>query len=187
MAMASARRKDPNIPSSDFDFMTSGSAQHQPRRTGRKPEHLVCGRMIVMEGINAISPLRRPASVLEERLEGRSCYSAASRCNHPPIQEDGKNCVVWHAVVRVKKKGFRLHGRPSVLTERCDARERTHCAGGYDFYESTTFCVRHEICSNRYTITYHNPINGSKEPFLMTNSIHLKPFDRIRSNHPFWA
>jgi len=21
----------------------------------------------------------------------------------------------------------------------------------------------------------------------MTNSIHLKPFDRIRSNHPFWA
>src|SRR5260370_20436509 len=87
MAMARARRKDRNIPSSDFDFMTSGSAQHQPRRTGRKPEHLVCGRMIVMEGINAISPLRRPASVLEERLEGRSCYSAASRCNHPPIQE----------------------------------------------------------------------------------------------------
>src|ERR1700736_2207636 len=33
----------------------------------------------------------------------------------------------------------------------------------------------------------HNPIYGSKEPFLMTNSIYLKPFDRVRSNHPFWA
>ncbi len=83
-----------------------------------------------------------------------------SHSNHPPIQEVGKNWIVWHQVVRVKEKGFRLHGRCSVLTERCDARERTHCAGGDDFYESTTFCVRHEICSNRYisTITYHNPI-----------------------------
>jgi hypothetical protein len=141
--MACARRKDRNIPSSDFDFTTSGSAQHQPRRTGRKPEYLVCSGMIVMEGINAISPLRRPASALEERLEGRSCYSAASGRNHPPIQEDGKNWIVWHPVVRVKEKGFRLHGRFSILTERCYARERTHCASGYDFYKSATFCIRH--------------------------------------------
>jgi hypothetical protein len=142
-----------------------------------------------MEGINAISPLRRPASALEERLEGRSCYSAASSCNHPQIQEDGKDWIVWHPVVRVKEKGIRLHGRSSVLTERCYARERTHCASAHDFYESTTFCVRHEMCSNRYisTITYHNLIYGSKESFLMTNSLYLKPFDRVRSNHPFWA
>src|SRR6202795_1739272 len=117
--MACARRQDRNIPSSDFDFTTSGSAQHQPRRTGRKPEHLVCGRMIVMEGINAISPLRRPASALEERLEHRSCFSATFRCNHAPIQQDGKNRVVWYPVVCVKEKGFRYHGRASVSTERC--------------------------------------------------------------------
>src|SRR5580692_3165955 len=107
--MACARRKDRNIPSSDFDFTTSRSAQHQPRRTGRKSEHLVCGRMVVMEGVNAISPLRRPASALEERVEGRSCLSATSRCNHASIEEDGKNRIVWHPVVRVKEKGFRLH------------------------------------------------------------------------------
>src|ERR1700674_526300 len=147
--MACARGKDRNVPGSDFDFTTSGAAQHQPRRTGRKPEHLMCGRMIVMEGIDAISPLRWPASALEERLEGRSCFSATSRCNHAPIQEDGKNRIVWYPVVRVKEKGFRPHGRSSVLTERRSARERTHCASGYDFYESATFCVRHEICSNR--------------------------------------
>jgi hypothetical protein len=121
--MACARRKDRNIPRLDFDFTTSGSAQHQPRRTGRKPEHLVCGGMIVVEGINAISPLRRPASALEERLEGRSCLSATFRCKHAPIQQDGKNRIVRHPVVRVKEKGFRYYGRSSVLTERCYARE----------------------------------------------------------------
>src|SRR5271165_5477971 len=117
--MACARRKDRHIPSPDIDFTTSGSAQHQPRRTSGEPEHLVCGRMIVMERINAISPLRRPASALEERLEGRSCFSATFRCHHAPIQEDGKNRIVWHPVVLVKVKGFRYHGRSSALTERC--------------------------------------------------------------------
>src|SRR5580704_5984720 len=117
--MACARRKDRDIPSSDIDFTTCGSPQDQPRRTGRKPEHFVCGRMIVMKGINAISPLRGPAGAFEERLEGRSCLFAAARCNHASIQEDGKNRIVWHPVVRVKEKGLRLHGRSSVLTERC--------------------------------------------------------------------
>ena len=92
--MACARRKDRNIPSSDFDFTTSGSAQHQSRGTARKSEYLVSGRMIVMEGINTISPLRRPASALEERLEGRSCLSATLRSNHAPIQQDGKNRII---------------------------------------------------------------------------------------------
>ena len=109
--MARARRKDRNIPSSDIDFPTSRSAQHQPRRTGREPEHLVCGGMIVVEGINAISPLRRPAGALEERLEGRSRLSATFRGKHAPIQQDGKNRIVRNPVVRVKEKGFRYHGR----------------------------------------------------------------------------
>jgi len=121
--MACACRKDCHIPSSDLDFTTFRSAQHQPRQTGREPEHLVCGRMIVMEGINTISPLRRPASALEERLEGRSCLSATFRCKHAPIQQDGKNRIVRHPVVRVQEKGFRYYGRSSVLTERCYARE----------------------------------------------------------------
>src|SRR5580693_560392 len=138
--MACARRKDRHIPTSDFDFTTLGSAQHQPRRTGRKPEHLVGGRMIVVEGINAISPLRRPASALKERLEGRSSLFATFRSKHAPIQQDWQNRIVWYPVVRVKEKGFRPHGRSSVLTERRSARERTDCASGYDFYESATFC-----------------------------------------------
>jgi hypothetical protein len=97
--------------------------------------------MIVVVEINAISPLRRPASALEERLEGRSRFFAISRCNHATIQEDGKNWIVWNPVVRVKEKGFRFHERFPVLTERCYARERAHCASGYDLYEGTTFCV----------------------------------------------
>src|SRR5271167_2631523 len=121
--MACARRKDRHIPSSNFNFTTSGSAQRQPCRTGCKPKHLVCGRMIMMEGINAISPLRRPASALEERLEGRSCFLAVLRCNHAPIQQDGKNRIVWHPVVRLKEKGLRYHGRSSVLAERSQVRE----------------------------------------------------------------
>jgi hypothetical protein len=68
--MACAGRENHNIPSSDFDFTTSESPQHQLRRTGREPEYLVRGRMIVMKGINTIAPLRRPASALEECLEG---------------------------------------------------------------------------------------------------------------------
>src|ERR1700722_486782 len=121
--MPCARRKDRDTPVPDFDFTTSGSAQHHPRRTGCKPEHLVCGGMIVVEGIDAISPLRRPAGALEERLEGRSRLSATFRCQNAPIQQDGKNRIVWHPVVRMKEKGFRYHGRSSVLTERCDVRK----------------------------------------------------------------
>jgi len=52
-------------------------------------------------------------------------------------------------------------------------------------YKSPGECYPHSLLQN--CITYHNPIYGSKEPFLMTNSIYLKPFDRVRSNHPFWA
>src|ERR1700677_2767707 len=107
--MPCAGRKDRNIPSLDFDFTTSGSAQHQPRRTPGKPEHLVCGGMIVMEGINAISPLRGPASAFEKRLEGRSGLSATFRRKHAPIQQDGKNLIVRHPVLRIQKKGFRYY------------------------------------------------------------------------------
>src|ERR1700730_14853247 len=121
--MACARRQDRNIPSLDFDFTTSGPAQHQRGRTASKPEHLMGGRMIVMEGINAISPLRRPAGALEERLERRGGFFATVRCNHSPVQQDRKNRVVWNPVVRGQEKGFRCHGRSSIFTERSYARE----------------------------------------------------------------
>ena len=88
--MAGARRKDRNIPGSDIDFTTSGSAQHESRRTGGKPEHLMRGRMIVMIGINAISPLRRPSVALEKRLKGRSGFFAIVERNYVAIQEDGR-------------------------------------------------------------------------------------------------
>jgi hypothetical protein len=88
--MACARRKDRHIPTSDFDFTTLGSAQHQPRRTGRKPEHLVGGGMIVVEGVNAISPLRRPASALKERLEGRSSLFATFGVSTPRYSKTGR-------------------------------------------------------------------------------------------------
>jgi hypothetical protein len=38
---------------------------------------------------------------------------------------------------------------------------------------------------NGKSITYHHPIYRSKELFLMTNASYLKPFGRVRSNHPF--
>ncbi len=53
--------------------------------------------------------------------------------------------VVRHPVIGAEEKGLRFNGRSSVLTEGRYAREGTHCAGGDDFYESTTFCVRHKI------------------------------------------
>src|SRR5450631_4043097 len=58
--------------------------------------------------------------------------------------------VRWFGSLRSLHKGFRFHRRSSVLTDRCDVREGTHCASGYDFYESPTCCVAHQICSNRF-------------------------------------
>src|ERR1051325_378089 len=102
--MPCARRKDRNIPGLHFDFTLSWSAQHQSRSTSCKPEHLVGGGMIVVEGINAISPLRWPACALEERLKGRSRLFATFWSKHASIQQDGKNRIVRHPVIGAEEK-----------------------------------------------------------------------------------
>ena len=47
------------------------STQHQPRGTAGEPEHLMRGRVIVMEVVYSVSPLRRPAIACKQLLEAR--------------------------------------------------------------------------------------------------------------------
>ncbi len=63
--MTGARRQHHDISSFHDHFVAIGAAKHQPCPTACEAENLVGGRMVMMEVIDAVSPLWRPAVLLK--------------------------------------------------------------------------------------------------------------------------
>ncbi len=134
--------------------MTARSTEHQSRRAAGKPQHFMRSRMVVMIGIHAVSPLRRPAMTLENRLEGR-CGFFTSQRGHAPVEKDGEERIVRYPTVRGEHEHFRLHGRLPFLSKCGRTGKRAHRAG-YDFDKSASIDIRHGGCGSGVKFDHYN-------------------------------
>ena len=73
--MAGTSRQERDVAGTNLDLMTVFAAQDQRCVSGCEAEHFMGSRVIVMEAVNSISPLRRPLVPLEQSFEGADAGS----------------------------------------------------------------------------------------------------------------
>ncbi len=106
--MSCAGRQDRHVSRTHCHFVPVLAAQHQARLSSRKPQHLMCRGMVVMEVEDAVSPLRRPAVPLEHGFEMRCRIRISLRVGHSAVQQHRQVLVVRHPAVSRKLQHFRI-------------------------------------------------------------------------------
>jgi len=107
MTCASGQHR--NIASLHNQFVSLLSTQHQPRGTAGEPEHFMCSRVIVMEIVYSVSPLRRPAIACKQLLEPRRRIRIL-RVLDAAIKQHGRMFVVRHPAVAREAQYLRISG-----------------------------------------------------------------------------
>ena len=74
--MAGAGRQQGDVPRRDRDLVAARAAEHETRLSRGEAQHLVRVGVIVVKGIDAVAPLRRPAVAPEQILECRRRIAA---------------------------------------------------------------------------------------------------------------
>ena len=107
--MTGASGQHRNIASLHDHLVSVLSTQHQPRGTAGEPEHFMCSRVIVMEVVHSVSPLRRPAIARKQLLEARRRIRTP-RVLDTAIKQHGKMFVVRHPAVAREAQHLRISG-----------------------------------------------------------------------------
>ena len=72
-AMSDAGRQNDRVARYDARLAPVRPAQHEVRPAGGEPQRFVRRRIVVMEGIDTVAPLRRPSVLLEDGFEQILC------------------------------------------------------------------------------------------------------------------
>jgi hypothetical protein len=67
-AVSGAGGEDEDIAGVNCDSLAAFAAEDKIRVTGCEAEYLVCGRVVVVEGVDAVAPLRWPSVSREDAL-----------------------------------------------------------------------------------------------------------------------
>ncbi len=97
-AVARARRQNRDVSRRYHHFMAVLAAEHQPRVTAGKAEHLVGRRMVMMKVIHTIPPLRGPSVLTECGLHLRSQLFGRS-LGHCAINQNRKIRIIRHPAI----------------------------------------------------------------------------------------
>jgi hypothetical protein len=89
--VAGAGRQDEDVPGVNGDGFSAFAAQHQVCVAGRESENLVSCGVVVVEGVDAITPLWRPFVSGEDALHVRGEIGA--RWKSASIQKNGESAV----------------------------------------------------------------------------------------------
>ena len=109
VAVTGSGGEDGYISGLDGDLAPVFSAKHQTGVAGREAEDFMGSGVIVVEIVDAVAPLRRPAVTLEDLLED-GCGIGIAGSDGGAVEQDGETLVVRHPAVAGKVEEFWLHG-----------------------------------------------------------------------------
>ena len=107
--MSRARRENGNVTGMHRDFAPVRASKDQPGGAARKGKRLMHRRMIMMERIDAISPLRRPTVALEQRLEFRRCHFISFVGDNVVVKDNREKRVFRNPIIFGQNERFRFH------------------------------------------------------------------------------
>jgi len=106
-AMACPGWKHDYISGGESEFVTARAAENDTRVSGCNAENFMCGGVIVMEVVDAVSPLRWPA-VANERLFEIGSRIGTGYVERPAVEEGGKEVVVGDPPIAGELNNFRV-------------------------------------------------------------------------------
>src|SRR5689334_8298829 len=107
--MACAGGKYNDVAGIESEFVTAGTAKDYSPLTGCDAEYFMCCRMVVMEVVDPVSPLRWPAIAIEGLFESCSGIRTVEvECT--AIENDWKAIVVWDPFVAGKLNRLGIFG-----------------------------------------------------------------------------
>ncbi len=107
LAVTRSGRQHSDVTSPYFQIVPVLASQHQARMSTGETEHLVCRRMVMMEVVYSITPLRRPAILCEKRLEGRGRIRVPGN-THRSVKQNRQTFVIWNPTVAFEPQDFGL-------------------------------------------------------------------------------
>lgn len=96
-----------DVARSNLKFVAVLPSQDKPRLSAGETKHLVRCRMVVMEIIDAIPPLWRPAVFRKQILVNRGWIGAAGRQDRT-VKQHRQSFVVRNPTIAFEPKHFRL-------------------------------------------------------------------------------
>lgn len=103
--MAGSSREEGDVSSAEGDFVTVFAAEHEACVTGGEAEDFMGGGVVVMEIVDAVTPLGRPA-VASEKLFEEGSRIGLGGVQDGAVEEDGEPFVVGHPAVAGEMEAF---------------------------------------------------------------------------------
>ena len=94
-AMSGSSRQKRHVACFDDKFAAVRTAEHEARAPGGESQRLVRGRMVVMEAVDAVAPLRRPSVPPEEGFEQGGGIAIAGGLDCALVEQRRKTRIVW--------------------------------------------------------------------------------------------
>ena len=105
-AMTGPSGQNGDIPGVHDNLFAFFSTEHQPAFSAGKAEHFMSCRMVMMEIVDSISPLRRPAISPEKALKFPGCFFGTG-CKYPAIKQYREPFIVRHPSIPRKAENLR--------------------------------------------------------------------------------